>query len=150
MKAIFEHWTVTLLGCLLTDKTWRSNSFSWVYLRIYSGERGRVERRATSYYLSQIPACFLNKCDGNVDGGSDPRTDSASSCIVILPPILEDHFPPLLCFLRGETGLTSKPPEESSKLWALSSQRQTPLPHSPLLTCMHTQNKCLQQIVCKW
>lgn len=142
MKAIFEHWTVTLFCCLLVDKTWRSNLFSWAYLRIYRAEREKVERWVTSYSLSQIPAFFFfffnkkyGKKYGSVDGGNVPREWQCfpSSCIVILTHILEECFPPLICSLAREMRQTSKPLENSARLWASSSRRTDLLTHSPSL-----------------
>lgn len=90
MKAIFEHWTVTLLGCLLVDKTWKSNLLSWACLRIYSAERGGVERQATSSFLSQIPACFLrNEMEGGEVTPTHPHTHAnQGNDSVSLPPAL--------------------------------------------------------------
>lgn len=77
MNTIFEHWAVTLLGCLLVDKAWKSNLLSWACLRIYSAERGGVERQATSFYLSPIPACFLRnemEREGQAKEDTHPHT----------------------------------------------------------------------------
>lgn len=142
MKAIFGHWTVTLLCCLLVDKTWRSNLFSGADLRIYRAERERVERRVTSYSLSDSCLFFFLKKYGSVDGGNIPWEWQCfpSSCIVILPHILEECFPPLICCLAGEVRQASKPPENSAKLWAPSSQSTDLLSHSPSLRAyMHSE-----------
>lgn len=140
MKAIFEHWTVTLLGCLLVDKTWKSNLLSWAFLRIYSAERGGVERQATSSYLSQMPACFLrNEIEGGGGGVSNTHTDDPrewqrfpSSCIVPLPLILEECFQPSLCSLRREAGQTLEPLQDCLQSCEPQAHReQSPLPCSP-------------------
>lgn len=145
MNAIFEHWAVTLLGCLLVDKTWKSNLLSWVCLKIYSAERGGVERQVTSFYLSPIPACFLrNEMEGEGQGREDTHTYTCTHIHTHTPvhaqPKRMTVFPLPLHFLpapyfRGTLPtitLLSKRrsranirafPELSAKLWTSSSQR---------------------------
>lgn len=153
MKAIFEHWTVTLLGCLLVDKTWKSNLLSWAFLRIYSAERGGVERQATSSYLYQMPACFLrNEIEGG-GGGGKQHTHRRPKGMTAFPFLL--HCPPAPYFRgmlpaiallskkrsRANTGAS---PGLSAKLWTPSSQRTVTPALLPSHTYIHLQH------VCKW
>lgn len=92
MKAIFEHWTVTLLGCLLVDKTCKSNLLSWVCLRIYSAERGGVEKPHPPN-LSQNPACFLrNEMERGKATHTLPKGMTVSSCPLFERNTSSHHF----------------------------------------------------------
>lgn len=152
MKAIFEHWTVTLLGCLLVDKTWKSNLLSWACLRIYSAERGGVERQATSSYLSQIPTCFLRN---EMGGGEATHTQTQTHRHtrpkgITVFPFLRHCLPAsyfrgtlpaitLLSKRRSRENIRASP-GLSAKLWTPGSQwTDTPalLPSPRTLTYTH-------------
>lgn len=133
MNTIFEHWTVTLLSCFLVDITWKSNLLSWACLRIYSAERGGVERQATSFYLSPIPACFVgNEMEGEGQGREDTQPHTQPKGMVVFPfplhcipaPYFRGTLPTITLVSKRRNRVNIRAFSElSGKLWTLSSQR---------------------------
>lgn len=138
MKAIFEHWTVTLLGCLLVDKTWKSNLLSWAVSKftVEKGE-GWKDKPHSPTSLKFLPVFLRNEMEAGGEMTHREREDPMTVFLFLLLCLPAPYFRglfsgiTLLCRSRSRENIRASP-GLSAKLW--SHREQIPLPCSAPLT----------------
>lgn len=150
MKAIFEHWTVTLLGCLLVDKTWKSNLLSWAVSKftVEKGE-GWKDKPHSPTSLKFLPVFLRNEMEAGGEMTHTQREDPMTVFLFLLLCLPAPYFRglfsgiTLLCRSRSRENIRASP-GLSAKLW--SHREQIPLPCSAPLTHTHKGTTGLQMI----